>query len=359
MSQQSCPDGTRWTIKHGPPPTDWPEHMAFQRTKIDCFGKPYKHVGWHQNDRPKFVKKPIAELEEELATVGREPTFDESGWFMGSVPKKEEPVALLPEGQTLPDHMLDSAQFIRMVKETPLMTPNMFANRENPCSEIALKQSEDRLHRTGPAGSVYVFNGTNFEVAKPNSPNNRATVMGHEIYSGPAVEVEVYEDDAAFELEVKIKQTRCLSDCEVRFGPVKTMLSDLFDDGHWLEVTFFRPDMKCGSERRCRVYLTDGTDRYKVYSIGWYELQSNGNQFGQYDLGMGFTTKVNLLRTHSSARYPKPIIQEKIVERVVERDPFEILAERYPRGKKRPYNWDTMVGNRTLRERFEDHLDNR
>ena len=362
--------------------------MAFKRAKIDCFGKPYRHVGWHPNDRPKFVKKPLAELEAELASVGREPTFDETGWFTGSVKKKENPVATLTEGQQLPDHMLDANQFITEVRDAPsLVTPMLMSGKQfgktiafkenparfgNPCGEIFMTpqeqdadykrenvmediQAQSRAHRQGPAGQTYVFNGKGFDVAKPE----QMTVMGHHLYSGPATVVEVFTDDTYGDVEVKVKQTRCLMDVEVRFGPVKTRLSDLFDSGHWLEAQFDQRDIKGYGMRKTRVYLTDGTDRYRVYSIDWRDLQSNGKQFGQYDLGANFPTKINLLRTHSSARYPKPVIQKVVVEKVVERDPFEVLAERYPRGEKKPYTWDTMVGNRTLRERFEDHLGNR
>lgn len=361
--------------------------MAFKRAKIDCFGKPYRHVGWHPNDRPKFVKKPLAELEAELASVGRESTFDETGWFTGSVKKKEEPVVALPEGHAIPDHMLDSQRFREEIMNAPfLVTPMLMSGKQfgktiafkenlarlgNPCGEIFMTpqeqdadykregsmeniQAQSRLHRQGPVGQTYVFNGKGFDVAKPE----QMTVMGQHLYSGPATEVLVFTSDFGG-VEVKVKQTRCLMDVEVRFGPVKTQLSDLFDSGHWLEAQFDHRDIKGYGMRKTRVYLTDGTDRYRVYSIDWRELQANGKQFGQYDLGANFPAKINLLRTHSSARYPKPVIQKVVVEKVIERDPFEVLAERYPRGVKKPYTWDTMVGNRTLRERFEDHLGNR
>ena len=364
--------------------------MAFKRTKIDCFGKPYRHVGWHPDDSPKFVKKPRAELEAELASVGREPNFDETGWFTGSVKKKEEPVAALLEGHAIPDHMLDSQRFREEIMNAPSLVSSthvsdkqsgkMLAFKENPtrfenpCGEIFLTpqedddyerertldqikhiQAQDRLHRQGPASQTYVFNGKGFDVAKPE----QMSVMGHHLYSGPDTVVEVFTDDIYGDVEVTVKQMRCLTDVEVRFGPVKTQLSDLFDSGHWLEAQFDQHDIKGYGMRKTRVYLTDGTDRYRVYSIDWRDLQTNGEQFGQYDLGANFPVKMNLLRTHSSARYPKPVIQKVVVEKVVERDPFEVLAERYPRGEKKPYTWDTMVGNRTLRERLEDHLGNR
>lgn len=310
--------------------------MTFKRAKIDCFGKPYRHVGWHPNDRPKFVKKPLKDLEEELASVGREPTFDETGWFIGSVKKKEKPVATFTEGQQLPDHTLGANQFITKVRDAPsLVTPMLMSGKQ--------------------FGKTYALNGKGFDVAKPE----QMTVMGHHLYSGPDTVVQVFADNTHDEVEVKVKQERCIMDAEVRFGPVKTQLSDLFDSGHWLEAVFDHRDINGYGTHKARVYLTDGTDRYRVYSIGWNELQANGKQFGQYDLGAGFSDKVNLLRTHSSARYPKPVIQKVVVEKVIERDPFEVLAERYPRSKKKSYDWGTMVGNRTLRERFEDHIGDR
>lgn len=341
--------------------------MTFKRGKIECFGKPYRHVGWHANDRPKFVKKSHEDLAKELETVGREPTYDATGWYTGSV-KKVEKMPLLTEGQTLPDHMLDAQQFSQTIMRGPsLMDKVMYPHQSgkslisdrvefgNPCSEIHLTQSVDRLHRKGPASSVFIFDGNGFKVMPKNADGTRQTVMGYPLYSGTASTIEVVNEHDEF--YVKIKQHRCMMDCEVRFGPVKTTLSDLFDDGHWLEVIFNRGDIAvhCG-ERKSKVYLTDGTDRYKVYSTNWQDMQINGNEYGQYDLGVGFTGRENMMKTHSSARYPKPVIQERIVEKIIERDPFEVLAERYPRGKKKKFTMDTMVGNRTLGERLQDHF---
>jgi len=215
-------------------------------------------------------------------------------------------------------------------------------------------EAQDGLNRY--AGNTYICNGNGFDIAKPA----QMSVMGHHLYSGPATMVEVFPgDNICGEVEIKVKQTKCLMDVEVRFGPVKTQLSDLFDSGHWLEAQFDERDIKGYGMSKIRVYLTDGTDRYRVYNTDWSRIQANGKRFGQYDLGADFPTKINLLRTHSSARHPKPIIQKVVVEKVVERDPFEVLAERYPRDKKKPYTWNTVVGNRTLGERFKAYLDNR
>lgn len=311
--------------------------MAFKRGKIDTFGKPYIHVGWHDGERPKFTKKSHEQLSKELDTVGLDPTYDNTGWFTGTI-KKEPPMPVVAEG--IPDHMIDAYP-----------TPSF----GNPCSEIMMTQSKDRSNRSGPSGSIFIYDGSGFKVMPENSDKSRRTVLGHPIYCGPASTIEVVNEPDEF--YVKIKQHRCIMECEVRFGPVKTTLSKLFDDGHWLEISFTRADvMLHGSERQSKVYLTDGTDRYKVYSTNWQSMQSNGKRFGQYDLGDGFTGRENMMKTHSSARYPKPVIQ--IVERLVERDPFEVLAERYPRGKKRKMTMDTMVGNRTLGERLQDHFPN-
>lgn len=327
--------------------------MGYKREKIDCFGKPYKHVGHHPNGKPKFVKKPLEVLERELGKVGLAPTFDDSGWFTGTVKKKKEnSVALLPEGQTLPDHMLDAARFREqilngpsLITDPPFMAGKQFGKGEtmksfgNPCSEIPLGIEPGYLHPPAETKSY-----------------GKMTMMGHRLYDGPAVEVNMWQDEGSMECEIAIKQHRCMSDKTISFGPLSTTLSDLFDKGYWLETKLDYKHFNVNCQRWTRVYLTDGVDRYRLYSIDFAELQATGKIHGQYDLGSAITDRTNLLRTHSSARYPKPVIQEKIVERFVERDPFEVLAERYPRGKKPSYNWDTVVGNRTLRERFQDHV---
>jgi len=317
--------------------------MSFNRQKIDCTGKPYRHVGWHDNGKPKFVKKSQKELAKELEPHGVEPVYDEDGWFKGTTK-----MATLPEGAQLPDHMLDSKRFIDEIHAAPtLFQPGRQFGKEftmttkpfgNPCREIPLGGEPGYLH-------------------PPTHEYGKQTLMGHRLYDGPAVDVTVWQDDASMECEVMIKQKRCMTEKTINFGPLSCQLSELFSKGYWLEVKLEYKHFNPRATRPVRVYLSDGVDRYRLYKIDWYELQAMGKTHGQYDLGSALTSGTNLLRTHSSARYPKPVIQR--VEVPVERDPFEVLAERYPRGSKKPYDWDTMVGNRTLRERFDDHISNR
>jgi len=301
--------------------------MSFKKEKIETFGKPYRHVGRHPDGRPKFAKKQKGKLAKELASVGLEPVYDEDDWFVGTTRKVEE-MATPTDG--IPDHILDSEKFRKEIMEgPPLISAPFFKKVEakpNPCGEIHLP------------------------------PQDAPTLFGHKLYRGPAVDVSVWIDDAAGsrECEVHIKQTRCMSDKTISFGPLSTTLNDLFGKGYWLETRLEYKHFSIHATRYARVYLTDGVDRYRLYSLDFYELQAMGKMHGQYDLGSAITNGLNLLRTHSSARYPKPVIQERIVE--VERDPFDVLRERYPqRGEKERLTLDTMVGNRTLGERLADH----
>lgn len=299
--------------------------MSFHRQKIDCTGKPYRHVGWHDNGKPKFVRKPVAEFEAELGERGLVPEYDNRGMFVGA-----HRMASLPMGAELPDHMRDADSFAQQVMRQDFFT-NPFWKKDpvvNPCEEIAMTPAY-----------------------------GQRTLMGHKIYDGPSVEVTTHVSETTVDCEIYIKQKRCLTDRKISFGPLSCQLSELFSKGYWLETHLEYKHLTSHGQRSTRVYLTDGVDRYRLYKIDLFELQAMGKMHGQYDLGAAVSDGTNLLQTHSSARYPKPVIQK--VEVPIETDPFEVLAKRYPRKKTKPYNWDTMVGNRTLRERFEDHVSNR
>lgn len=309
--------------------------MGFIKTKIETFGKPYRHVGWHSDGSPKFVKKQKKVLTNELASVGLEPVYDESGWFVGTTRKVEE-VATPTNG--IPDHTPDSENFRTEIMEGPPLIGEPFFKKMGTMS------GRFPAAKPNPCGEIHL------------PPQDAPTVFGHKLYRGPGVDVSVWVDDSlgSRECEVHIRQTRCGTDKTISFGPLSTNLSTLFEKGYWLETKLEYKHFNLAATRYARVYLTDGTDRYRLYSLDFHELQAMGERHGQYDLGAAIPNGLNLLRTHSSARYPKPVIQERIVE--VERDPFDILRERYPqRGKKERLTLDTVIGNRTLGERLADH----
>jgi len=247
-------------------------------------------------------------------------------------------MATLKDETSVPDHMLDSSQFMKTIhnsREITRFIPSSVRLQMNPCKEIPLR----------PANSVEVVRdgATTYET--------EYRVYGHKLKVTSDVRIKVWTDGYG-DMEVVIKQLAVVKDVSVRFGPVRTSLSELFSTGHWMEVRGDQRDIKMMGGRKMRVYLTDGTDRYRVGSLSWDELQNLADECGSYDLGTCFSKKSNMMKAHSTARPPKPVIKERIVER----DPFEVLSERYPSQNKKPYGWGTMVGNRTLRERFEDHL---
>jgi len=182
----------------------------------------------------------------------------------------------------------------------------------------------------------------------------QVTCDGFEIFDGPSLEITNDKEDG----DLLIKQMHPLVERTLRFGPLKTSLSDLMEkDNYWLECLVERKQRIIHSTRPVRVYLTNGIDRYKLYSIEWSKMQIAAKIHGQYDLAGGIPDKMNLMRTHSSALYPKPIIQRVEVKTIIERDPFEVLAERYPRKRRQAITLTTMVGNRTLGERLKDLTD--
>jgi hypothetical protein len=203
---------------------------------------------------------------------------------------------------------------------------------------------------------VYGSDGTTVVgTTEMNTPiiSDNITVDGYKIYRGPSVEVLYY---AEYDEDIHIKQTHPLVDSIIRFGPLSTSLSELMEKNHyWLECRVERRQRSTHTNRPVRVYLTNGVDRYKLYSIGWSELQADGAVNGQYDLAGRIPVKLNLLRTHSSVRdvNKETTVVERIVEKTIERDPFEVLSERYPQRGKRKLTLKTMIGNRTLGERLK------
>ena len=148
-----------------------------------------------------------------------------------------------------------------------------------------------------------------------------------------------------------IVQERAICNPKIRIGPIKTDLSVLMES-HWLEAEIDHRQIRSTGTRPIRIYLTNGDDRYKMKSVSFAELQENGRQNGQYDLGALIPNKHNMMRAHSRARPMMPMVREVQVDR----DPFEVIAERYPMPAKKKVTLDTLVGNRTIRERLYDHL---
>ena len=185
------------------------------------------------------------------------------------------------------------------------------------------------------------------------------TILGHTIYEGGGTTTKTWVSDYSPDFEIYIKQTSVGKNPKISFGPVTTALNSLFYDGHWIEAMVTQKNVK--GNNPVRVYLTDGTNRYKLYSIPFEELQIIGKANGRYDFAD--TPKMvgrNLLRTHSLVADATPTHFSGKVEIVkVDRDPFDILSERYPRKPARKLTMNTMVGNRTLGERLKETLSDR
>lgn len=353
--------------------------MPYRPAPINCDGKPYK-AHWKKDSRgrwkPYFRPKNKKELEAEGLT---ETSFD----LPADIKARKE-----RENMAIPtEEVARTINWTDLMKDCPTVF-DMFQKRVNPglfhdmmmqrpdvsvthkpsthrFEMKVLDPTSDGVHPTYLAKVEFDEAYLSMRAGKeermllkdnPTSSQSLPTIMGQKLYAGPAVEVKVHQGPMDWDVEVEIFQRRVMTERTIKFGPLSTTLSELFRKGHWLEVRFDHRLIKSFGARTAKVYLTDGTDRYKVYSIDWHELQAMGKTHGQYDLGSAVPNETNLLRTHSSARYPKPVIQERVVEKIVERDPWEMLGAMYPRRGKKKLTMDTMVGNRTLGERLYDHF---
>jgi len=204
---------------------------------------------------------------------------------------------------------------------------------ENPCSEI---------HIPG------LGNMPAFEPGEIQKPRQR-TLRGDTLWEGNLTTI-VYDDE---EGEVYIKQTQALRNPQISFGPLSTTLVSLMNDGYWLEARVGRSEQRRHSPKRVKIYLTNGHVRYKVTSAHWSDIQECARIGGQYDLADQITLGVNVLRACSSM----PRTVEKIVR--VERDPFDVIQERYGKPKKRAAGGADMTlprSNMTLREEVRHQL---
>lgn len=126
------------------------------------------------------------------------------------------------------------------------------------------------------------------------------------------------------------------------FGPLSTTIDDMFQRGYWLQLTATGKDKSLYTTRRCKVYLQDTQNRYRVGSISWGILQSSVNELGQYDLCQVLDNR-NLISAHSPTRTPSGYFRPA--------DIWKPIMDKYPRRKTK-----TMMGNRTLLEYIKDEL---
>jgi len=180
------------------------------------------------------------------------------------------------------------------------------------------------------------------------SAGSYSTVEGHKIYSGPLTRFRYDEDDG----DMYLSQTACLANPEVYFGPLSTKISALLGErSHRLECRITRYARKETYQKGIRIYLTDGVSRYKTATVTWSALQMLAKHLGEYDLAECIKSGVNLVRASSSM----PVVVEKLV--IDERDPFEVIAARYPKPTRVVNPNVPLPGtNRTLREEVRYQL---
>lgn len=175
---------------------------------------------------------------------------------------------------------------------------------------------------------------------------------GDKIMSGPLTTFSYDEDDG----DMYFTQKTCVTNPQICFGPLSCHLLDLVkNEGYWLDSRvqrrFRRHDRHAN---HIRVYLTNGIVRYKIATTSWADMQATAKIGGEYDLADHINSGVNLVRASSSM----PVIIEKIV--VDERDPFEVIKERYKK-PKRAINPNVPLpgSNHTLKEEVRYQLTGR
>jgi hypothetical protein len=177
---------------------------------------------------------------------------------------------------------------------------------------------------------------------------NPPTIEGHKIHRRHLVSLTYDEDDGTMYFE----QKACSTNPEISFGPLTCSLSRLMNQEHyWLDAQVSRRARDWRSPAKARIYLTNGIVRYKVATADWDDIQSVARIGGGYDLADHINNGLNLVRACSSM----PIIQE--VHVVDERDPFDVITERYKK-PKRAKNPDVPLPgtNHTLKEEVRYQL---
>jgi hypothetical protein len=123
----------------------------------------------------------------------------------------------------------------------------------------------------------------------------------------------------------------------IRFGPLKTNLSDLFKKGFKLEIQGWKSTM---NQKLC---LVRGREKYKLRKIRTSDI-------GRYDNLVQWVKDVMEphYEPYTVEHKPKEIIKEVLVQT----DPFEELMLRYP-VKRKPVEF---IGNQTLKEYVKQQL---
>ena len=136
--------------------------------------------------------------------------------------------------------------------------------------------------------------------------------------------------------EIYLVQTAPKNDPKLHFGPLSIRLSDLMMEGFDLTVLGYRSSR--ASERRATLYLTRKGEQYKICRRFMTDFLAS-DDLSEFVKDQNLTHRLNLNVEYKELPFTPPVVEE--------RDPYDVLLERFP-SPKTPST--LMIGNYSLRE---------